>query len=151
MLTCSSVFDTFESMKGKELKTAIKVANLAHSGQYRRDGLTPYIEHPKAVASFLGESADEKLLAVAWLHDVLEDSSFTVDDLLSFGIEKDVVQAVQILTKRKGESYLDYLEKVAQNRLSRIVKIADMKSNLADEPTDRQIEKYNKGLKFLKA
>lgn len=123
------------------------IAHEAHVGQTRRNGITPYIEHPKAVASRL-LSFDEK--AVAWLHDVLEDTDLTAQDLLDKGVPERIVDAVIVLDKQiSGGSYTVYLFKVNQNPLAKAVKIEDMLHNLSDAPTEKQIIKYAKGLLFL--
>ncbi|MEO1496447.1 MAG: HD domain-containing protein [Planctomycetota bacterium] len=120
------------------------IATAAHAGQFRRDGVTPYIEHPAAVASRASQTPESQ--AAAWLHDVLEDTPVTRDDLLSRGVPEGVVVAVEALTKRRDLSYDENLDRVAANDLARGVKIADMLSNLADTPTQRQIRKYAQGL-----
>ena len=120
------------------------IATEAHAGQFRRDGVTPYIEHPAAVASRAPQTPES--LAVAWLHDVLEDTDVSRDDLRRRGIPEPVVAAVEALTKQRDLSYAENLDRVAANDLARGVKIADMLSNLADTPTVRQIEKYARGL-----
>lgn len=123
-------------------------ARKMHAGQYRRDGVTPYIEHPRAVANMLAEESEE-IVATAWLHDVMEDCGVTHRDLLrEAGMPMSVITAVSTLTKG-CESYPDYLEFVKANEICRRVKIADMLHNLSDSPTDRQIEKYTKGILFL--
>lgn len=125
------------------------IARISHEGQTRRDGITPYIKHPEMVVEKLGPDSTEDQKSVAWLHDVLEDTDATSEDLLEQGISHDVVTAVEILTKTKNQPYVEYLEAVAQNDLARTVKIADMLANLSDTPTDRQILKYAKGLQYL--
>lgn len=132
-------------MGGDELMAlAEATARDAHAGQFRRDGVTPYAVHPEAVASRV--EGDPEAVAVAWLHDVIEDTAVTADGLREQGFPPRVVEAVQTLTKRDGLSYDDYLTAVAASPLARRVKIADMLSNLADGPTERQIVKYAKGL-----
>jgi len=123
------------------------IALNAHHGQFRRDGKTPYIEHPAAVVSRL--QGDDSAQAVAWLHDVLEDTDETVESLQSKSVPADVLKAVEVLTKTNGQRYEDYIENVKANPLATKVKIADMLSNLADSPTERQIRKYAKGLLYL--
>ena len=131
----------------KLIQLAQRVARRAHAGQTRRDGVTPYVQHPEAVASRVGD--DPQGVAVAWLHDVLEDTAVTEDDLRAEGFPPAVVDAVAALTKREGVSYDAYLRGVAALPLARVVKVADMLSNLADDPTDRQIVKYARGLLVL--
>ena len=91
----------------------------------------------------------DKEKAVALLHDILEDTVYTVEDLLPTDLDNDVIEAVVILTKKDEQSYDEYLELVSENLLARKVKIADMLSNLADNPTKNQIIRYAKGLLFL--
>lgn len=130
---------------------AKKIAFEAHKNQFRRDGVTPYFSHVEAVAKTLeDEGASDEVVAAGVLHDYLEDrpdySCFTLRDL---GIPNKVIAAVIVLTKVDGEPYEDYLAQVKGNEIARQVKIADMKHNLSDQPTPKQIEKYTKGLKFL--
>jgi len=120
------------------------IATAAHRGQFRRDGITPCIVHPEAVASRVG--TDPKMLAVAWLHDVLEDTDETVESLVDKGIPEEVVASVEILTKSNGVRYDEYLDRVLTDSVARSVKVADMLSNLSDSPSDRQIRKYAYGL-----
>ncbi len=86
---------------------------------------------------------------MAWLHDVLEDCPVSESELVEKGIPEKHVDAVRLLTKTKGVAYEDYLEGVASSELASVVKIADMISNLADNPTRRQIKKYAQGLERL--
>ena len=124
------------------------IATKAHEGQYRRDGVTPYIEHPKAVAARV--KGDEKAEMVAWLHDVIEDTKKeNKASLKKKGVPIDVIEAVDLMTHKDGESYGKYLEPIKNNPLAKKVKIADMLANLADSPTEKQIKKYARGLLFL--
>ena len=129
------------------ISKASQMAYRAHSGQFRRDGVTPYIRHPEDVAKRVGD--DPIAVAVAWLHDVLEDSSFTLKDLLERGIPPEVVDAVYILTHRRDIKYEDYIAVIARHPIARKVKIADILSNLSDKPTDKQIEKYARALLYF--
>jgi (p)ppGpp synthase/HD superfamily hydrolase len=126
---------------------AYQIAYRAHKGRFRRDGVTPYIRHPGDVARRVG--GDPIAVAVAWLHDVLEDSSFTLKDLLERGIPPEVVDAVYILTHRRDIKYEDYIAVIARHPVARKVKIADILSNLNDNPTDKQIEKYARALLYF--
>lgn len=122
------------------------IATDAHKDQYRRDGLTPYIDHPRSVVRRL-TTVDEK--CVGWLHDVLEDTNLTAKDLLTAGVPSHIVDGVIYITKRKSESLQEYYVGVKHNALSTKVKIQDMLHNLSDSPTEKQIIKYSKGLLFL--
>ncbi len=126
---------------------ASQVASRAHSGQHRRDGWTPYINHPAAVAEKLAGEQPE-VVATAWLHDVLEDTAETPDTLRRAGLPNEVIEAVKILTK-SGSGYESYLTCVKEHPIACKVKIADMLANLGDAPTEKQIVKYSRGLLFL--
>lgn len=131
-----------------ELNICKLIAMSAHAGQFRRDGTTPYINHVEAVARRVAERGHgEDKQMVAWLHDILEDTDVSETDLLWQGVPRDVIEAVVILSCH-GD-YEKYLERVMENDLARAVKIADMLSNLADSPTEKQIIKYSRGLLYL--
>lgn len=106
---------------------AKEVAAAAHQGQFRHDGVTPYISHPLAVAESL-ESPTCKIIAV--LHDVLEDSDITAYVLWNKCFPRYIVDAVVALTKVKGESYLNYLHRVKRNNFALQVKVADIQHNM---------------------
>ena len=135
------------------VENALFIAQRVHAGQFRRDKVTPYINHPIDVANRVKKFGQE-YMAVAYLHDVLEDTNITARDLLDSGMSADIVEAVKTLTKEKGIYYSgyyfdEYLWLVKQNEIARRVKIADMISNLADDPTDKQIARYAEGLVYL--
>lgn len=123
---------------------ARKIATDAHDGQFRHDGITPYIKHPEEVVNRVGNCPS--LIAAAWLHDVLEDTSETRESLLGKGIPLDVVRAVGVLTKSSTFTYDQYLDSILTDAIATKVKIADMLANLADHPTEKQIRKYAQGL-----
>jgi (p)ppGpp synthase/HD superfamily hydrolase len=129
-----------------DLKNALKVAYDAHKGQTRRNGRTPYIEHPIAVAKKV--HTDQQKM-VAMLHDVIEDTTVSAEFLKVKGIPSDVIDAVKILTKRKGDDYMEYLKRVKENPLALSVKLADIDHNLHDSPSEKQKLKYKKALEFL--
>ena len=123
------------------------LARDAHAGQFRRDGVTPYVQHPEAVASRV--AGDPIAEAAAWLHDVLEDTPLTAAALRDANMPEEVIKCVEALTKKDGVSYDAYLVGIKANPTAQKVKIADMLANLSDHPTERQIAKYAKGLLFL--
>ena len=134
------------------LELALSIATEAHNGQFDKAGVD-YIEHPIYVASQV-DTEEEK--AVALLHDVIEDSPFTAEELLLAGLPETVVTAVQVLTKKKEQDYQTYLETVKKNPLARVVKLADLKHNsdLSRLPSitakDRErLKKYKKAIDFL--
>lgn len=131
---------------------ALGIAKEAHSGQIDKAGVD-YIQHPLYVASLV---PTEKEKAVALLHDVIEDSSVTKEELLLSGIDSEVVEAVSILTKHPNDSYQSYLERVKGNELARIVKLADLTHNsdlsrLKDitEKDEERLQKYARAIKYL--
>ena len=139
-------------MTVKQLQTVIEqaknVAEAAHRGATRNDGKTPYFTHVEAVA----DAVEPRLKPIAFLHDVVKDSDITIKDLKNAGFPSYVVDAVDLLTHRNNEPNLSYWGKIAKNKDATAVKIADMKNNLMGAPSDRQREKYMKGLAlFAKA
>lgn len=134
------------------IKIAYEIAQKAHDGQVDKAGMD-YIKHPEVVASFVNTNEEK---ATAYLHDVLEDTEITANDLLNAGIPHNVVKAVQVLTKEKYTPYFEYLSKVKENSLARTVKLADLKHNsdlsrlarITDKDLKR-LEKYRKAIKFL--
>ena len=134
------------------LELALSIATGAHKGQFDKAGVD-YIEHPIYVASQV-DTEEEK--AVALLHDVIEDSPFTAEELLLAGLPETVVTAVQILSKKKGQDYQTYLENVKSNSLARVLKLADLKHNsdlsrlssVTDKDLER-LEKYKKAIDYL--
>ena len=134
------------------LELALSIATKAHRGQFDKVGID-YIEHPIFVASQV-DSEEEK--AVALLHDVIEDSSVTAEELQNAGLPETVVTAVQILSKKKGQDYQTYLKTVKSNPLARAVKLADLKHNSdlsrLETITDKDLEgleKYKKAIDYL--
>ena len=121
---------------------------MAHQGQFRRDGKTPYFEHVDGVARLVKPQTPENI-ATAYLHDVVEDTRYTLNDLSKIGMPDKVVDAVNRLTTTKGMDYTMYLTSIKCNSIARAVKIADMTYNLNDTPSPKQIEKYTKGLEYL--
>jgi (p)ppGpp synthase/HD superfamily hydrolase len=128
--------------------TARNFAQMVHINQFRRDGTTPYFKHVDGVARLVKPQKPE-YIATAYLHDVIEDTDYSSMDLQKIGMPKMVVDAVLILTKFDHQPYEEYLKKVKENAIARAVKIADMTYNLNDTPSQKQIEKYKKGLEYL--
>jgi HD domain len=103
------------------------LAGRAHAGQVDCAG-RPYIDHPRAVAALVAEHGDDARI-VALLHDVVEDTDTTLDDLRARGYSGRVVAAVEALTRRPGEAYDTYLRRAAADPLARLVKLADNAHN----------------------
>lgn len=127
-----------------EYDTALHIAEQAHEGQTDKSG-KPYIKHPFRVAARFTHPTYK---CVALLHDVLEDSSYTPDDLRVAGISDEVVEAVVALTHLKHEQRNDYYERIKKNSLALAVKLADIEDNtdperlaLLDQETRTRLEK----------
>lgn len=109
-----------------KLEEAIRLAVEAHRGQKDRNG-APYILHPLRVMARV--KTDEEM-TVAILHDTVEDTEWTFERLREAGFAENVVEAVDCLTKRDGESYDSLIERARTNPLARRVKIADLEDNM---------------------
>ena len=113
----------------------------------------PYILHPIAVAESLDHRTMEFIKVAAVLHDVVEDTDVTLEDLETVGIDPRAVDIVDILTRREGEVYFDYVSRIADsgNGNAIAVKIADVKHNLSRPyPGDGSMKKrYAKTLTIL--
>jgi (p)ppGpp synthase/HD superfamily hydrolase len=108
------------------LEDAILLAVQAHRGQLDRVG-QPYILHPLRVMQRV-ETDHERMAAV--LHDVVEDTPHTLDELRALGYPEEVVRAVGHLTRRADESYDALIERAAQDPIARRVKLADLEENM---------------------
>lgn len=109
------------------LAEAIKLAVLAHDGTTQFDG-TPYILHP--LRMMLSLRGDEEAMIVAVLHDVVEDTPTTLDDLRAAGFAPHLVTAVDHLTRREDETYEAFIERIKPHPLARKVKFADLRDNM---------------------
>lgn len=134
------------------LALAKRIALTAHEGQVDKAG-TPYWHHSAFVANHVS-SPEAK--AVGWLHDVVEDSEWTLEDLFAEGIWSEVIEGVDAITKRTGESYESYLDRVKANPLALVVKLADLTHNMDLSriaiPTEKdfaRIEKYRWAVDYL--
>jgi (p)ppGpp synthase/HD superfamily hydrolase len=128
------------------VQKAFDLAIKAHHGQKRRGG-ADYITHCVDVADRFTDPTD---VAIALLHDVLEKTDVTYEDLESHGIPEEVRLNVSWLTKSRKTSYELYIEFVASySERARKIKLADIFCNLNDQPTPNQIRKYAKALLVL--
>jgi (p)ppGpp synthase/HD superfamily hydrolase len=134
------------------LERAIEIAARAHTGQVDKAG-EPYILHPLRVMLAVNTPAER---ITAALHDVVEDTSITLEDLSQEGFTDEVVEAVRALTKTEGESRLDAAKRAAVNPVAKVVKLADLSDNMnmlrISQPTEKdfaRIEEYKKVRAFL--
>lgn len=128
-----------------QLNKAITIAAKAHDGQVDKGG-NPYILHPLRVMMNC-ESEAAKICAV--LHDVVEDTNISLADLKSQGFGDEIIAALDCLTKRKGESYDDFISRVLPNELACRVKFADLIDNMdltripnPSEEDEARVQKY---------
>lgn len=112
------------------VEDAIALAARAHRGQcYSSPEREPYIFHPLRVMLSLGDPADQ---IVAVLHDAVEDTDLELHHLVEARYPPEIIAAVDSLTHRVQESYEQYIERVAANKIARRVKLADLRENLAN-------------------
>lgn len=134
------------------LGEAIRIAAEAHGNTLDREG-QPYILHPIRV---MMQQTSETARIVAVLHDVVEDTDVTFDDLRSAGFSEEVLEPLQLITHDDDSSYEDYLQRLSHHPIARKVKIADLKDNInplrLDKITDYDVErmrKYHRALEML--
>lgn len=130
------------------LEDAILLAAQAHHGQTDRNG-QPYVLHALRVM-FRLESEHERMAGV--LHDVVEDTPYTLADLRAMGYPEEVVAAVNCLTRRPDETYEASIARAAANPIARRVKLADLEDNLdlrrLSAVTEQDRERLHRYLKF---
>ena len=127
------------------LNKAIEIAAKAHAGQTDKGG-KPYILHPLTVMMNFCNTETEQICAV--LHDVIEDTDITLDDLRKEGFSEEIITALDCLTKRKDENYNDYISRILTNPTACIVKQGDLANNIdltrIPNPTEKDKERVKK-------
>ena len=139
-------------MSATQTEIAKFIAIQAHEGQLDKAG-KPYIEHPRTVADAV---EDDVAKAVAWLHDVVEDTSMTFDDLQAAGIASEVINHLRLLTHDKSVPYMEYIAALKNDPVAREVKLADLRHNsdlsrlntITDKDRERLV-KYQQALELL--
>lgn len=136
----------------KMTKAALRLCFEAHRDQEDKSGM-PYVFHPFHLAE---QMTDEDTTVVALLHDVIEDTDYTTDDLRRLGFSERVVDAVALMTHEEGVPYMDYVAKIKENPIARAVKLADLRHNSdmsrLDEITPyalKRAEKYAAAIRLL--
>jgi guanosine-3',5'-bis(diphosphate) 3'-pyrophosphohydrolase len=136
------------------LNDALEIAIVAHAGQVDKGG-SPYIMHPIRVMLAM-DTEEARIVAV--LHDVLEDCPEDAWRVEEAGFSREVLEALNALTKRPGEPYGDFIVRVALNPLASKVKVADMRDNMdlsrIPNPTDKdraRVAKYARYVEVLAA
>ena len=126
----------------------------AHRNQVDKSGL-PYVFHPFHLAE---QMDSEEAVLVALLHDVAEDTDYTLQDMRVMGFPESVLEALNLLTHREGEPYIDYIARIKTNPLARQVKLADLRHNsdltrldAVDKKALARAEKYARAIALLEA
>lgn len=141
----------------EKTKIALKLCFEAHKDQVDKSGM-PYVFHP----FHLGEQMQtEETTIVALLHDVVEDTDYTIQDLESMGFDKKVIDAIALLTHADGVDYMEYVREIKKNPIAKAVKLADLRHNSdltrwdnlenLDAKTLARQEKYLKAIALLEA
>lgn len=133
-------------------KKALQISFDAHKDQTDKSGL-PYVYHPYEVASGLQTETE---VCVALLHDVVEDTDITFEQLKEEGFGDDIIFAIKLMTHQKGVPYFDYVRAIKENPIAKSVKLSDLKHNsiverldqISDRDRDR-IKKYQKAIDIL--
>lgn len=133
-------------------KKALRLCFEAHKGQVDKSGM-PYVFHPFHLAE---QMKDENSTVVALLHDVVEDTNLTFDDLRAFGFENDIMEALMLLTHEDDIPYLTYVAAIKRNPIARAVKLADLQHNsdlsrldIVDEEALNRKAKYTEAIRLL--
>ena len=125
-------------------KKAMQVCFAAHKEQVDKSGL-PYVFHPFHLAE---QMTEEEAVCVALLHDVVEDSSYTLADLEAMGFPKAVVEGIALMTHDPAVPYMDYVAAIGRHPVARKVKLADLRHNSdlsrLDTVTDRDLQRAEK-------
>ena len=136
----------------KLTKEAMKLCFKAHKNQVDKTNI-PYVFHPFHLAEQMN---DEYTTVIALLHDVIEDTDYTFEDLKEMGYPKEVIDALRLLTHEKEVPYMEYVSKIKENPLATSVKLADLRHNsdltrldVVDEKAIKRVEKYKKAIKLL--
>lgn len=133
-------------------KKAMKLCFQAHKEQADKSGI-PYVFHPIHLAE---QMKDEDTTIVALLHDVVEDTEYTIEDLAAMGFNDNVIAAIKLMTHADGVPYMDYVVKIKDNPIAKVVKLADLAHNsdisrmdIIDETAKERVEKYAKAIALL--
>lgn len=133
-------------------KKAMKLCFDAHKDQTDKSGL-PYVFHPFYLAQ---QMQTEETTVLALLHDVVEDSAYTLEDLRNLGFGEKILEALTLLTHDEGTDYMDYVRAIRKNPLAKAVKLADLRHNsdlsrldTVDEKALARVEKYARAIAIL--
>ena len=125
-------------------KKALKLSFEAHKNQVDKSGM-PYVYHPFHLAE---QMTTEETVIVALLHDVVEDTDYSLDDLKTMGFPEKVIEALALMTHDKSVPYMEYVAKIKDNPIARAVKLADLKHNSdlsrLDDVDQKAVDRVNK-------
>jgi len=134
------------------INKALNLMYEAHKGQ-KDKGNIPYVFHPYHIAEQMN-TEDE--IIVALLHDVIEDTNITLEDIKSYGFNNNILEALKVITHDKNINYIDYINKISKNKLATKIKIRDLKHNIdisrIPNPTEEdynRVNQYKKALEIL--
>ena len=135
-------------------KKALRLCFEAHKKQVDKSGM-PYVFHPFHLAE---QMQTEETTVVALLHDLVEDTDYTIEDLASMGFSKNITDAIALMTHADDVTYMDYVRRIKNNPIAKVVKLADLKHNsdltrldVVDEKALKRKEKYLEAIKILEA
>ena len=133
----------------EKTKKALKLCFEAHKNQVDKSGM-PYVFHPFHLAE---QMETEETTIVALLHDVVEDTDYTIEDLTKMGFGESVVKSLSLLTHDDTVEYMDYVLAIKGNPIAKAVKLADLRHNsdltridVVDENALQRREKYQKAI-----
>ncbi len=133
-------------------KKALRLSFDAHKDQVDKSGI-PYVYHPFHLAE---QMVSEETVTVALLHDVVEDTNYTIEDIIAMGFPKSVTDALALMTHDKAIPYMDYVAKIKSNPIAKAVKLADLRHNSdtsrlenIDEKVLRRVRKYHDAITLL--
>ena len=133
-------------------KKALKLCFEAHKEQKDKSGL-PYVFHPFHLAE---QMEDEESTVVALLHDVAEDTDYTLEDIAAMGFSRNVMEALALLTHDEAVPYMEYVKALRNNLIARRVKLADLRHNSdlsrldADQIDEKALARVNKYAEAIK-
>jgi len=136
----------------EKTKKALKLCFEAHKDQVDKSGL-PYVFHPFHLAE---QMQDENTTVVALLHDVIEDTDYTLDDLRAMGFGGEVMEALSYMTHDPAVPYMEYVARIRENEIARTVKLADLRHNSditrldsIDQKALDRVAKYAQAIRLL--
>ncbi len=135
-------------------KKAMLIAYHAHRDHVDKGGM-PYIFHPLHLAE---QMDTEYSVITALLHDVIEDSDISLEDLKAEGFPEPILEALSLLTHEKQVPYLEYVQRLKGNELARKIKLADLTHNsdvsrlsIQDDSSRQRFEKYQRAIALLES